>query len=185
MLRDTRERLKDADWLHLTDEEEIRWVGRPSQYTIVGSLAVAVVLVVAGAVLAGVVFSFAEGRELPNWVGFAPLVLTLYGVIRGAKTYVFWDRHLYVITDEAVYVKYGVVSRDITQVPIERVQNSSFDQSMLQRLLSFGDVHVFTAGSSTEDLTLENVPDPEEVSETLTTTQTRQHSRDQRSRGAV
>lgn len=185
MRGDARERLKDVDWLHLADEEEIRWVGRPSQYTIAGSLAVAMVLVIGGAVLAGVVFSFAEGRELPNWTGFAPLVLTLYGAIRGAKTYVRWHHHRYVITDEAVYVKYGLISRSITQVPIERVQNSSFDQSILQRLLSFGDVHVFTAGSSTEDLTLENVPDPEDVSETLTTTQTRQLSSDQKSRGAV
>lgn len=182
---DTRERLRATDWLHLTDDEEIRWVSHPSRYTIAGSLAVAVVLVIVGAGLAGVVFSFAEGREVPNWAGFTPLVLTLYGVVRGAKTYVHWHHHVYVITDEAVYVKYGLVSRSITQVPIERVQNSSFDQSFLQRLLSYGDVHVFTAGSSTKEVTLADVPDPEEVSETLTNTQTRQFSRDQKSRGAV
>lgn len=182
---DTRECLRAVDWLHLTDEEEIRWASHPSLYTIASSLVVATVLVIVGAGLAGVAFSFAEGRAVPNWVGFAPLTLTLYGVIQGAKTYVHWHHHVYVITDEAVYVKYGLISRSITQVPIERVQNSSFEQSFLQRLLSYGDVHVFTAGSSTEELTLEDVPNPEEVSETLTTTQTRQVSHDQQPRGAV
>ena len=126
-----------------------------------------------------------EGIGVPDWLGVAPLALALYGVVRGARTYLRWRRHLYVITDEGVYVRNGLVSREITQVPTDRVQNTSFDQSILQRALSFGDVHVFTAGSSTEDLTLESVPNPQEVSETLTPSKTRHYDRDREPRGAV
>lgn len=185
MTRDTRDRLADADWLHLTDGEEIRWTGRPSRYTIAASLIVAGALVVAGVAITFWLVPLADGGEVPDWLGFAPLLLTLYGVVRGTATYLNWRRHLYVITDEGVYVRYGLVSRDITQVPIDRVQNSSFDQSMLQRALSFGDVHIFTAGSSTEDLTFENVPNPHVVSEALTVTQSEQRERQQEPRGAV
>ncbi|WP_306060484.1 PH domain-containing protein [Natronococcus wangiae] len=54
-------------------------------------------------------------------------------------TYLCWLRLLYVITDEEIYVKYGLISRDITQVRLDR-ENTAYDQSILERVLSFGDV---------------------------------------------
>ena len=181
----TYDHLEDADWLRVEDGEEIQWAGRPSRYTIAASLAFDAVFVVGGTALTGWLLAILDGIGMPNWLGFAPLALALYGAVSGAKTYLRWRRHLYVITDEGVYVRDGLVSREITQVPCDRVQNTSFDQSLLQRALSFGDVHVFTAGSSTEDLTLESVPDPQEVSETLTPSRTHHYERDQGPHGAV
>lgn len=187
------ERLRDAAWLAVDDGEEIRWAGRPSRYTIAVSLALALALAAAGLaftyrlypLVAAQQLPLGGGHHLPAWLGVAPLVLTLYGVVAGALTYLEWRRHLYVITDDCVYVRYGLVSREITQVPLARVQNASFDQSVLQRVLSYGDVHVFTAGSDTEDLTFDRVPNPQEVSEALLGTRTERRDRDPEPLGAV
>lgn len=177
--------LEDADWIHVTDEDQIQWLGRPSRYTIAVSLVVAAVLAAGGVALSYGALPIVERRGLPLWVGLIPLSLTLVGISSGLRTYLSWVRHLYVITDEEIYVRDGLLSREITQVPLERVQNASFDQSLLERLLSFGNVHIFTAGSSTEDLTFESVPNPQDVAETLTNTQSEQRDQRPGSHGAV
>jgi uncharacterized membrane protein YdbT with pleckstrin-like domain len=162
------ENVSDADWIHLTDDEVVRWTGRPSRVTIapavLGGLAVA---------LAGITLWIEPGPTvtaggLPAWVGDLPLVLVAAGLALSLLVYLDWLRLLYVITDEEVYVKEGLVSRDVTQVRLDRVQNTAFEQSVRQRVLGYGDVRLYTAGTNTEDITFERVPGPEQVSQLVT-----------------
>lgn len=162
-----REDVAQADWIHLTDGEQVRWTGRPSRVTLAPALLVAAVLVAVGIGLALVTRPVLVDRGWPIAIGYLPLLLTVVGLAYGAYVYLQWLRLLYVITDEEVYVKIGLVSRDVTQVPLTRVQNTSYNQSVLERLLSFGDIHLYTAGTDTDDLVLENVPNPERVKATL------------------
>lgn len=159
----------DADWLHLTEGETVRWTGRPSGYTIAMALGTALALALVGIVLTAWLGSVVSGGDAPAWIGYLPLVLTVVGVGWAVITYLDWVRLLYVITDEEIYVKHGLVSRDVTQVRLSRVQNTAYSQSVLERFLSYGDVEVFTAGTSTEDIVFESVPDPVRVKEILTT----------------
>lgn len=160
--------VETADWLHLSEGEQIRWTGRPSPYTIALSVATGLALALLGIVLSLWLLPRADASALPRWVGYAPLALTAVGLARAAVTYLHWIRLRYVITDEQVYVKYGLVSRDVTQIRLDRVQNTSYEQSILERLLSFGDVRLYTAGTNTEDITLSNVPDPGTVKRIVT-----------------
>lgn len=162
------ENVEEADWMHLTENETVRWTGRPSPYTIVVAIAVAVGVAVAGLLLAGWLLSVVELNDLPGWIAYLPLLLTLVGLLSAVWTYLNWIRLLYVITDEEIYVKHGLVSRDVTQVRLSRVQNTAYSQSIVERLLSYGDIKIFTAGTSTEDLVFESVPHPERVKRTLT-----------------
>lgn len=177
--------LEDAEWLHVADATHIRWTGRPSRFTIAGPLLVTGAVALLGVGLTYWLLPIIEGAGVPQWGGMIPLSLTLFAAINGVKIYLAWRRHLYVITDEEIYVRDGLLSREITQVPLDRVQNASFDQSLLERLLGFGDVHIFTAGSSTEDLTFESVPQPHHVAETLTTTHSDQRDQQPDSLGAI
>lgn len=163
-----RENVEQADWLHLTDGEAVRWTGRPSRLTLVPSLTVALLLVAVGIALTAIGRPVVAGRGWPVVLGYLPLVIVLIGVGYGVVVYLHWLRLLYVITDEEIYVKIGLVSRDVTQIPLARVQNTSYSQSVLERLLSFGDIDVYTAGTHTEDVTLENVPNPERIKAILT-----------------
>lgn len=168
VLLDPRENVDDADWLHLTDGEEVHWAGRPSRFTIAVSLAIAAALVAIGIGLSVWLVPVARARALPMWVGLSPLLLAAFGAARGAITYLDWLRLLYVVTDEEIYVKHGLISRDVTQVRLERVQNTSYNQSVLERFLSYGDVKIYTAGTSTEDIVFRSVPHPERVKRILT-----------------
>lgn len=159
---------EDADWLHLTEGERVRWTGRPSRYTIAAALGFALVLAVIGIVLTGWLVPVTAESGLPGWLGYLPLVLTAAGLLSAVATYLNWVRLLYVITDDEIYVKHGLVSRDVTQVPLRRVQNTAYTQSVLQRMLSYGTVEIFTAGTSTEDVVFRDVPRPERVKRILT-----------------
>lgn len=161
------ENVEEADWLQLTDGEEVRWLGRPSRYTIALSIVGGVLLVIAGIALTYWLQPVTVSGGTQNVLGFLPLLITLLGIAWIAYTYLDWLRLLYVITDEEIYVKYGLVSRDVTQVPIDRIQNTSYQQSVLERALKYGDIHIYTAGSSTEDITFANVPRPEIVKTVL------------------
>lgn len=162
------ENVEDADWLHLTEGEEVRWIGRPSRYTIAIAIGLGVVLVLIGVALTVWLSSAAAASSIPRWATYLPLILSLVGLGRAAATYLNWLRLLYVITDEEIYVKHGLISRDVTQVRLDRVQNTAFDQSVVERFLSYGDVEIYTAGTGTEDIELRDVPNPERVKKTLT-----------------
>lgn len=162
------ENVEEADWIHLTENETVRWTGRPSPYTITTAIAVAAGIAVAGLLLTGWFVPVVEQNDVPIWIGYLPLLLTLGGLLSAIWTYLNWIRLLYVITDEEIYVKHGLVSRDVTQVRLTRVQNTAYSQSIVERLLSYGDIKIFTAGTSTEDLVFKSVPHPERVNRTLT-----------------
>lgn len=147
------------DWVELTEGEAIVWRGHPSKYLLAGSAAVAVVLVAVGiAVMALLSFPLAWAGPVLVLVG-ALLVLAGYLRLRSVQ---------YVITDEEVYVKRGMLSRQVTNVRLDRVQNTGFEQSILQRLLSYGTVRVDTAGSGGTEVVLRSVPNPERVNSLLT-----------------
>lgn len=162
------ENVADANWLHLTDEETVRWTGRPSQYTIAPAVVGGLFIALVGLALWLGLGPTIVAAGAPAWVGDLPLLLTVAGLAWAGWVYLDWLRLLYVITDEEVYVKHGLVSRDVTQVRLDRVQNTAFDQSIRERFLGYGDVYLYTAGTNTEDLTLENVPDPQRVSRLVT-----------------
>ncbi|MFC6764613.1 PH domain-containing protein [Natrinema soli] len=163
-----QENVENADWLHLMEDENVQWSGRPSRFTILFAIVGGLLFVLGGIIGTLMLLSVLDSQELPVWVGFLPLVLAVVGVVIVGKTYLEWIRLLYVITDEEIYVKHGLISRDVTQIRLDRVQNTSFDQTILERMLSFGDVRIYTAGTSTEDLTFRDVPDPEQIKSILT-----------------
>ncbi|SNZ03089.1 PH domain-containing protein [Natronoarchaeum philippinense] len=176
--------IEDADWLHLSDDEEIRWAGRPSRFTLAPSIAVAAVVVLVGGVFE-VGLERLVGGGLPWPIAYAPLGVALVGIAIAVWAYADWLRLLYVLTDEEIYVKQGLVSRDVTQVRLDRVQNTAYDQSPRERLLGYGDVRVYTAGSSTEDVTFERIPNPDRVQNTLTDLLSDQSSQRPQERGGV
>lgn len=163
-----RENVEDANWLHLNEGEQVRWTGRPSKYTLVAATTYAILLVFIGVGATAWLRPVVADQGWPTILGYLPLVVALGGIAYAAYTYLNWLRLLYVITDEEIYVKIGLVSRDVTQVPLSRVQNTVYQQSVLERLLSYGDVNVYTAGTHTEDITLWKVPRPERIKGTLT-----------------
>jgi len=73
----------------------------------------------------------------------------------------------YTITDERIRVARGILSREIENVELIRVQDLDFSQSLGERMLGIGDIHVHGHDASQPALVLRNLPDPEKIYELL------------------
>lgn len=156
-------RESEPGWLHLGDGEHVLWQSRPHPVEMGASLPVAIGLVFVGLVLAG--WSTTDGTPgLFQWTG---LLIAVAGTIVAGVQYVNWANTRYVITSTELYEKRGVVSREVTQFRLDRVQNTSLRQSVVGRILGYGDLTVYTAGSSDPELTLERLPRPQRATVVL------------------
>lgn len=153
---------ESAEWVHLTDGESVLWAGTPSIYPVAPAIAVGFALSLLGVWL----FRDVALPVVPQWL---PLVLVPIGALVGAWAYLKRWSTRYVFTTNAIYEKTGLLSRTVTRVRLDRVQNTAFDQSWAERLLSYGDIAVYTAGSGGRDLFLRDVPDPKRVNALVTT----------------
>ncbi|WP_290816589.1 PH domain-containing protein [Halovivax sp.] len=152
----------EYDWLHLSEGERVVWASRPHPIELGRGFILAVLV----ALLGGAIAAWNWPGELwaLRWVGV--LVLAA-GVALAAIRFLFWTNTRYVITSEELYEKRGVVSRDVTQFKMDRVQNTTLRQSVAGRVLGFGDLTVYTAGSGDPELTFTRVPDPGEANAAL------------------
>ena len=73
----------------------------------------------------------------------------------------------YTITTRRLHIKRGIVSREIQETRLERVQNVNYDQSVLQRLLQVGDVDFDTAAGDDYNFVFAGVANPDEVVESV------------------
>ncbi|SFS33915.1 PH domain-containing protein [Halostagnicola kamekurae] len=150
------------DWFHLSDEHDIVWESRPHPVAMGTGLPVGVLVTLVGIVVVG--WSTASETTLFLAIGFA---LALVGVSLVLVRYLVWTNTRYVITTAELYKKDGVVSRDVTQFRLERVQNISLEQDAVGRLLGYGNLTVYTAGSGDPELIFEHVPRPDHASSLL------------------
>ncbi|WP_049998052.1 PH domain-containing protein [Halococcus sediminicola] len=149
-----------ADWVTLTEGEEVLWQGHPSLRLITPSVVVGLVLA-----LGGVVLTVVLTEPTVRWL---PLLGVPLGIAVVAWAYVSLVSTRYALTSEEVYRKSGILNQSVAQIRLDRVQNTTFSQSPTERLFSYGDITIYTAGSDTMDITLENVPNPQEVNQRLT-----------------
>lgn len=150
------------DWLHLSDDERIVWESRPHPITMGITVPIAVLVALVGFGVAGW-----SAADEPGLLTYAGIALVLVGLVVAAVQYVFWRSTRYVITSAELYKKHGVISRDVTQFRIDRVQNTTLQQDAIGRLLEYGDLTVYTAGSGDPELTFERTPRPERASSAL------------------
>ncbi len=121
------------------------------------------VAIVAG-VIAGIVTRIANGGVQAGWVGAAVLVIFLimlmWGLIRRIST-------TYTITNRRLTIRSGLLSREMHETRLERVQNVNSHQRLLERLLRVGTVDFDTAASGSYDFKFRGVDDPARIVRTV------------------
>ena len=88
----------------------------------------------------------------------AAVLLVLAGLLKRIAT-------TYTITNRRLHIRQGIVARHVQQARLERVQNVSTSQSVLERILQVGTVDFDTAAAGTEeaDFAFDGVSQPEKV----------------------
>jgi uncharacterized membrane protein YdbT with pleckstrin-like domain len=84
-----------------------------------------------------------NGRKVLGVLALALLILTaVWLVIR----YLNWLTTNFVITSNRLIFRHGVVGKSGIEIPLERVNNVNFNQSMFERMLGAGDLLIESGG---------------------------------------
>jgi hypothetical protein len=73
----------------------------------------------------------------------------------------------YIITNERVRVFEGLVGKDREDIELIRIQDMDQTQTVKERLLNLGDIHLRSHDPSDPEIVLRNVKDPQTVHEIL------------------
>jgi len=140
--------------LNLSPGERVIFRGHPSWRAILGFYLKGILI----AALAGLVaklFGAAAGTVF--LIVLAVIVLTvLAGFVKRVAT-------TYTITDRRLNIRRGIVSREVQETRLERVQNVNYRQSIYQRIMQIGDVDFDTAATDDYNFIFAGVADPGEV----------------------
>jgi uncharacterized membrane protein YdbT with pleckstrin-like domain len=130
--------------------------GHPSWRAIIGFYVKGLLLVIAICVVVRLISDDAGLVALVALVGVAVVVLA--GLIKRITVH-------YTITTRRLHIKRGIISREIQETRLERVQNVNYEQSVLQRMLQVGDVDFDTAAGDDYNFVFVGVANPDEVVE--------------------
>ena len=107
---------------------------------------------------------------LSSWAPAVLFVITGIGVVAFLALSVWpwlrWRTTHYVLTNERVIVRVGVVSRTGRDIPLGRVNDVSFSHGILERMLGCGTLTIESAGERGQ-IVLDDIPHVEKVQSVL------------------
>lgn len=136
------------DWWFQDKGERVVWSGRPR-------LSAALPDVAVGSVICLLAVGAAVVVDVRILVGILPgLGILAWGLLRVQRTQ-------FLLTTRAVWAKRGVLGRTVRRVQVDKIQNTSFSQSVSGSLFGYGTVSIEVAGG--RDLQFSRVDDPQTV----------------------
>jgi uncharacterized membrane protein YdbT with pleckstrin-like domain len=140
----------------LAPGEQVMFEGHPSWRSIIAFYVKGLLLVTVVCFVIAIAGGDAGLVTLVAVVGVAVVILA------GFVKRIFTN---YTITNRRLHIQRGIISREIQETRLERVQNVNYNQSILQRLLQVGDVDFDTAAGDDYNFVFAGVADPDEVVE--------------------
>jgi uncharacterized membrane protein YdbT with pleckstrin-like domain len=92
--------------------------------------------------------------------------IVIAAVIAGLTLVIGYLRRVstkYLITNQRLRIRRGLLRRNVQEARLERVQNVNYQQGVLERMLGVGTVDFDTAGSDDSEFRFEWVNGPEDV----------------------
>jgi uncharacterized membrane protein YdbT with pleckstrin-like domain len=149
--------------MDLEPGEKTIFEGHPSWRSILGFYIKGLLLVIlAGAIAAGITAA-GDGVEA-GWVAVAAVVALVIVLVVG------WLKRLattYTITTNRLIIRRGILSRAEQHSRVDRIQNVTTNQSVLERLLRVGTVEFDTAAGEDDELRFKGVGAPHDVVEAV------------------
>jgi uncharacterized membrane protein YdbT with pleckstrin-like domain len=144
--------------------EQIYFHGHPSWRSILGFYLKGLVVTVVAGVIAGLVTRISDHHVKVGIVAVVVVVflavVLLVGLIKRIQT-------TYTISNRRLTIHSGILSRELHETRLERVQNVNSTQSLLERILHVGTVDFDTAAGAEYDFKFSGVADPHMIVRTV------------------
>jgi uncharacterized membrane protein YdbT with pleckstrin-like domain len=93
-------------------------------------------------------------------------VVTIIWAIWLLLKFISWTRTYFVVTDQRVVYRTGVISRHGVEIPLDRINNINFHQGLWERMIGAGDLEIQSAGDA-GTTQFENVRHPDGVQQEI------------------
>jgi uncharacterized membrane protein YdbT with pleckstrin-like domain len=143
----------------LSEEEELIYDLRPHWLTLVVPALITLVVVVA----VGAAWVVVPAGELQQPAQLAVGVIgVLVLLVTVAGRVLRWSTTHFVLTTERLIFRSGLVAKFGREIPLERINDVTFSQSLFERLVGVGDLLIESAGEHGQSR-FSNIRDPEAV----------------------
>ena len=103
----------------------------------------------------------------PGWIRPAILIAAAIAVlVFGVFPFLQWHYTNFVLTTDRLITRGGIIAKQSREIPLERINDVTFTQSILERMLGAGDLLVESAGERGQTR-IGNVRNPEDVQLTI------------------
>lgn len=138
----------------LADNEEVVMELRPHWITLAGPVLWTVLLLVASAIAGGLL----SGTARLAVAGLAAAAWIFVALVPLAR----WYFTLFVLTSDRLITRKGVLAKHSKEIPLERINDVAFSQTVLERMVGAGDLLVESAGERGQER-IDNVRKPEQI----------------------
>jgi len=104
-----------------------------------------------------------DGEKAVLWVALAAVIVTTVWLI---ARYAKWSTTNFVITSDRLIFRSGVLAKRGIEIPLERVNNVIFSQTVFERMLGAGDLVIESAGNDGQQK-FTDIKHPERVQKLL------------------
>ena len=146
----------------LLNEGEVVVVDLRPHWWVLAGPAVLLALSLAIAVTASIVVPGAAHDP----VLIASLLVVLVVLVRFIRRYTRWGSTTMVLTNERLVVRTGVFAKAGREIPLERISDISYHQSLFERMIGAGDLLVDSVGDGGQQV-LRMVPRPVRVQQAI------------------
>lgn len=143
----------------LADHEEIRFELRPHWIALVGPIlwtVAALAILIVGSRLASDREWETGGQQITTLVAF--IVWIAFAVVPFLK----WLYTLFVLTTDRIITRSGIIAKNSKEIPLERINDVAFSQSVFERIVGAGDLLIESAGERGQER-ITDVRHPEAV----------------------
>ena len=127
-------------------------------------LATFAALILAGAVAATVLLKDTTQTYTLLGVGIVAVVWLITFLVKFAE----WRTTHFVLTSDRLIVRSGVLSKQGTEIPLERINDLSYHQSLFERMVGAGDLVIESAGERGQDK-FPRIPHPDRAQQLVYT----------------
>jgi uncharacterized membrane protein YdbT with pleckstrin-like domain len=143
----------------LTAGEELIIDARPHWIALVGPVAATVVLA------AGLIYGLVKVDNSAGQLAIAAVVLILF-VIYPLRRFIQWITSHFVVSNQRIIHRQGWIAKTSMEVPLQRINDVRFHQSVFERMVGAGDLIIESAGTRGQEV-FSDIRHPEAMQRTI------------------
>lgn len=99
-----------------------------------------------GSVILGALVKWQTDGDLEKYLGLATLALIVISAVWLIYRYFKWATTNFVVTSDRIIFRQGILAKSGIEMPLERVNNVNFSQSVFERIIGAGDLVIESGG---------------------------------------